>query len=433
MVGVAACLAAAACTPSTSTASDNTVAPTVSLVEPSSELNATSEPEPSGSATSQRLADLIVEAGWGIDSDNVLHGPAGLTVDLAACPARWSDSIGVDEDRIELVVVAPKGGNLGPLVQPHLDGFEAYLDMINQTGGLEGRKINVRWIDNSYVAGPDPIEAFGTNPPIPSTEPEPLAVLTYGTPTTLRAAELLGEACVPSVTPFGFGHSANHDPINHPWTWAGPLEYESETEIWLDAIDQRFATKPAKIVAVVMDNEFGLDVRDTFLAGADDRSSIGSIDVILHEPADPAPVVTVEDDTDVVLLLTAGDPCENLRDQLASFTGMKIMVSVCGRGPFAETADESDGWLFAPLTLSSVEHLLDPEITKIAEGALQTRGLDPTNTLTNRGFGLDGWLTVELLRTASALPGGLTRTNLLLAAWATATQDDWYQNVTLSD
>ena len=42
-----------------------------------------------------------MEAGeWGVNSDNHLIGPAGMEVDLNACPADWDDKAGLTDDQI---------------------------------------------------------------------------------------------------------------------------------------------------------------------------------------------------------------------------------------------------------------------------------------------------------------------------------------------
>jgi hypothetical protein len=52
---------------------------------------------------------------------------------------------------------------------------------------------------------------------------------------------------------------------------------------------------------------------------------------------------------------------------------------------------------------------------KFAREQLAASGLDPSLELVGVGFAQYGWAHVEILRIANALPGGLTRSNELLA------------------
>ena len=53
------------------------------------------------------------EAGeWGFNSENHLIGPAGMEVDLNACPADWDDKAGLTDDHMRFGQTTVQSGNL---------------------------------------------------------------------------------------------------------------------------------------------------------------------------------------------------------------------------------------------------------------------------------------------------------------------------------
>ena len=57
----------------------------------------------------------------------------------------------------------------------------------------------------------------------------------------------------------------------------------------------------------------------------------------------------------------------------------------------------------------------DETFVRFSIDELTAAGLDPTRELIGVGFAQYGWAYTEALRLASSLPGGLSRSNLLLA------------------
>ena len=149
---------------------------------------------------------------------------------------------------------------------------------------------------------------------------------------------------------------------------------------------------------------------------------------VRHDPA--APTLTNEvttiaaSDPDVFISMTAGNPCllaiqeveaAGLLDTLsAAFT-----PSVCKAiAAYMEPAgDAADGWWIVgggAKDTSDPKYIDEPFIDFINTN-LAAAGLDPAISLYGVGY-LYGYPYVEALRVAADLPGGLSRSNFILAA-----------------
>jgi hypothetical protein len=80
--------------------------------------------------------------------------------------------------------------------------------------------------------------------------------------------------------------------------------------------------------------------------------------------------------------------------------------------------DAAEGWMIVGGgQKSSVDpQFADEPFMVWMNERLTADGLDPTVDLIATGFMLFGWTTAQTLQIANELPGGLTRTNMLLAA-----------------
>jgi hypothetical protein len=125
----------------------------------------------------------------------------------------------------------------------------------------------------------------------------------------------------------------------------------------------------------------------------------------------------------VLVVMTAGTACLGAVNEAAA-TGLKEAVLVrfiasgCKVPGYMVPAGEAAGGLYA--VGAGLRSLNDPAFAedtfvKFAREQLTASGLDPKRELVGVGFAQYGWAHVEILRTASGLPGGLTRSNVLLA------------------
>ena len=360
---------------------------------------------------------------WGVGSDNILRGPTGFEIDLNDCPSDWSDTGGLTADAIRIGHTTAQSGNLAAYGNIAY-GWDSYNKYVNENGGIAGRDIELIVKDDAYVAA-QTIEFIDE-----LIESENVfMIVTLGSPNTLAVYDTINAECIPQ--PFVMtGHPAWGDPEIHPWTSGMIMSYSTEAVLWGTWIKQNLADQlPVKVAGLVMDNDFGLAYELGFEAYAEGNPDIVSEYLpVRHDPAAPTltnEVTTIAAfDPDVFISMTAGNPCllaiqeveaSGLLDTLsAAFT-----PSVC-KGIAAYMAPAgmaADGWWIAGggWIDSTDANYVDAPYIKFLNDTLAADGLDPTVSLYGTGFGDYGWSYNEVLRVAAELPGGLSRSNFILA------------------
>ena len=152
---------------------------------------------------------------------------------------------GVTSDTILIGQSAALSGPAEQLGKEMKSGAEAYFDVINRNGGVNGRKIKLVSVDDGYE--PDKAAA-NTNKLI--TEDKVLALFGYvGTPTANAALPIFTEAKVPFIGAFT-GAQSLRDPFNR-YVFNVRASYFDETE----AIIQHLVQSGAKRIAVFYQND----------------------------------------------------------------------------------------------------------------------------------------------------------------------------------
>ena len=375
----------------------------------------------------QKMVDKItakMDAGeWGVGDDGILRGPAGFEINMNECPSDWSDTAGITDSEIRIGHTTAQSGNLAAYGNIAV-GWDNYLQWVNANGGVAGRDVTLLVKDDGYVAA-QTIEFIDE-----LIESENVfALLTLGSPNTLAVYDQINDECIPH--PFVMtGHPAWGDPVNHPWTTGLQLSYSTEAILWGTWIKQNLADQlPVKVAGLVMDNDFGLAYELGFEAYAEGNPDVVSEYLpVRHDPAAPTltnEVTTIAAfDPHVFISMTAGNPCllaiqeveaSGLLDRLsAAFT-----PSVC-KGVAAYMAPAgmaADGWWIVG---GGVKDITDPQyidepFVEFIHETLRGGGLDPSISMLGTGYYFAVPWT-ETLRIANELPGGMTRTNVILAA-----------------
>ena len=375
----------------------------------------------------EKLVAMItekMEAGeWGVGDDGILRGPTGFEIDLNECPADWSDTGGVTADSVRIGHTTAQSGNLAGYGNIAV-GWDSYNNYVNENGGIGGRDIELIVKDDAYVAA-QTIEFIDE-----LIESENVfMIVTLGSPNTLAVYDTLNSECVPQ--PFvQTGHPAWGDPEIHPWTSGMIMSYSTEAVLWGTWIKNNLADQlPVKVAGLVMDNDFGLAYELGFEAYAEDNPDIVAEYLpVRHDPA--APTVTNEVttiaafDPDVFISMTAGNPCllaiqeveaSGLLDSVSAAFTPSVCVGIAAYMTPAGMA--ADGWWIAGggWKDSQDANYTDDPYMKFINETLESDGLDQTVSLYGVGFGDYGWSYNEVLRVAAELPGGLSRTNFILA------------------
>lgn len=373
-----------------------------------------------------RLNDRIDAGSYGVNDNNVLRGPAGFRIDLDDCYRDWRDATGITGSQIRIGAVAAQSGQFAEY-GAITDAMKNYIDWVNENDPVAGKQISLMVKDDQHVAAQtiEYVDELLENENV-------FSILTMGTPHTLVNAPKINQECVPHLVALSANPSFG-DPIGSPWTIGMQLLQSSEALLWGEWIKQNLRDElPVKVVGMTNDNYLGLGYMFGFEAWAEANPGVVSEFVpLLHDPA--APTLTPHTQTavsvepDVYIAMTSGAHCRRsiqaagnlgLIDDIKARGGALITSSVCRDvEEYLEPAgDDADGWWIAG---GGTKDITDPAyagdpFVKLLNDNLRDAGLSTHDPLHGTGF-VYGYALVEALRVAAELPGGLTRSNFVLA------------------
>src|SRR5271156_4528961 len=169
----------------------------------------------------------------------------------SASSARADNAPGVTDTEIKIGQTMPYSGPAsayGVIGKADL----AYFKMINEQGGVNGRKINLISLDDGY-SPPKTVEQTRR-----LVEEEQVAFIfnSIGTPTNAAIRQYLNDNKVPQLF-LESGASLFSDPQHFPWTMGYLPAYQTEAHIYAKHI---LATRPDARIAVLYQNDsFGKD------------------------------------------------------------------------------------------------------------------------------------------------------------------------------
>jgi branched-chain amino acid transport system substrate-binding protein len=213
---------------------------------------------------------------------------------LAARPARAAKSYGPGVTDSE-IKIGNTGAYTGPLSSSisNFKSMAAYYKMINEKGGISGRKINFISYDDGY-SPPKTVEMTRK-----LVESDNVLFLSggQGTPTNTAIWHYTNENKVPQLFPLS-GATKWNDPKGHPWTMGFFASYQIEGRIYAAYI---MKYKPdAKIGVLYQNDGFGKDYLKGVADGLDSKAASMIKVMAPYETADP----TV--DSQVVQMQAAG-------------------------------------------------------------------------------------------------------------------------------
>ena len=355
---------------------------------------------------------------WGLDGD-ILTGPAGYTIDLSECPGNWSNTGGVSDDTIQLGQSVAQSGTVA-IYGTWTNGMNSYFKYINDQGGIGGRNIQLETLDDAYEAA----RAVSNIDELISEDVFTLASV-LGTPMNLAVYDTINDACIPHLY-LGTGHPAWGDPEFHPWTAGSAvfLGYGAEGTLWGEFIKANASELPADVAVMLLNNDAGVAWFDSFEAYAEENPDvIGEITIQRYEAT--APNITNEmttlaaSDAPVYILMSGTIYCPQSMDEIANRAWdpeLKIIPSVCSTvNSFIPAGDNAEGWITLQATKDVIDTRFDgDEFVELSRQVITDNGFDPADGFTGQGIS-NAYPLVENLKVADALPGGLTRTNMMLA------------------
>jgi len=371
-----------------------------------------------------------------ISADNIVTGPSGMTIDLNECPDDWANDTGITDTEITLGHSFPFSGTLATYGGIS-DGMVAYLEAVSEENPewFGGRSVKMVVLDDAY----EPARSVSNSQQLVEDDKIFAFASMAGTPSNLAVYDYLNDQCVPHLFP-ATGHPAWADPENHPWTVGSYLAYTTEGSLmgkWIDdKITEGELPAGSKVAVLQLNNDFGKAYSDGLAEYIEANSP--DFEVVKTELFEgSAPNLTNEfttiaaEDADALIVVAAGTSCTQAITEEAQSQwdpAVKIMSSTCQTLTLWTAAENSvnEGWV----TASDRKDIVDPafdddEFTIRAREIFDNAGVD-YKANANAGFGLVfAPPIVEALRLANEAPGGINRTNLMVAAWSMDFEHPW--------
>jgi branched-chain amino acid transport system substrate-binding protein len=138
------------------------------------------------------------------------------------------------------------------------EGANAYFDLVNSKGGVDGRKIKFVTLDDAY----EPPRAVQNARRLVEEEKVFALFNTLGTPNNLAIWDYLNQQKVPQAFVATGASDWGADPDKHPWTIGWQPDYVTEAQTYADYLKQQ---KPNAKVAVLYQNDgFGKNLLGGF-------------------------------------------------------------------------------------------------------------------------------------------------------------------------
>ncbi len=272
---------------------------------------------------------------------------------------------------------------------------KAFFDMINEQGGINGRKINFISLDDGY----NPARTVEQTRRLVEQEQVLLLFQSLGTPTNSAIHKYVNAKKVPHVL-IATGASKWADPKNHPWTIGFNPSYQVEARIYAQHILKN--SPNAKIAVLYQNDDFGKDYVIGLKSGLGTKASSMIVREVSYEVTDP----TV--DSQVVDLRGSG------ADVLLTFATPKFAAQA-----IRKVGDL--GWKpthYLTVVSSSVGAVLQPAGLDKSTGLITALYLvDPTDPEASKLPGMKAWSEWMQKYNKGADPSDQFHVNAYAAAW----------------
>jgi branched-chain amino acid transport system substrate-binding protein len=245
-VALVAATALAACSSSsTGIASSSTSAPPAAS-SVSSAGPATSGPAVAGSTTSSAA---IASPGSSTAGSSPASSPGSSA---APTDNGGATDTGVTADAIQLGTTQPLTGPAAPGYSKISAAMTAYFNFANESGGINGRKINLKVLDDGY----NPANTAKLTRQLVLQDNVFALVAGLGTPTQTAILDFVNQNKVPQLFVSSGSRSWNQ-PQKYPDTFGWQVDYTREGKVLGDYIKKNFAGK--KVCSFGQNDDFGTD------------------------------------------------------------------------------------------------------------------------------------------------------------------------------
>jgi branched-chain amino acid transport system substrate-binding protein len=200
---------------------------------------------------------------------------------FAALPARAEKQYGPGVSDTEIKI-----GNTGPYSGPASSygtipkSMAAYYKMVNDQGGVNGRKINFISYDDAY-SPPKTVEQVRR---LVEQDGVLLVAASLGTPTNSAIWNYMNQKKVPQLF-VSTGATKWDDPKHHPWTMGWQPNYQSEGRVYAAYVVEQ---KPdGKIGVLYQNDDFGKDYVKGLKDGLGDKAKSMVVVEAAYETTDP--------------------------------------------------------------------------------------------------------------------------------------------------
>ena len=206
---------------------------------------------------------------------------AALALALAAAPAAAQKKYdpGASDTEIKIGQTMPYSGPAsayGTIGKAEA----AYFKMINDQGGINGRKINFISLDDAY-SPPKTVEMVRR---LVEQDEVLLVFQTLGTPSNTAIQKYMQAKKVPQLF-VATGATKWNDPAGNPWTMGWQPNYQTETTIYAKHI---LREKPnAKIGVLYQNDDYGKDYLKGLKDGLGDKAKSMIVAEVSYEVSDP--------------------------------------------------------------------------------------------------------------------------------------------------
>jgi branched-chain amino acid transport system substrate-binding protein len=233
---------------------------------------------------------------------SILGALAALALVLAAPPALAQKQYGpgVTDSEIKIGNTTPYSGPASAYSAGAVSAA-AYFAMINDQGGVNGRKINFISLDDAY-SPPKTVEQIRR---LVESDEVSFLLNPVGTATNLAVLKYLNQKKVPHLF-IGSGATIFNDPDHYPWSMSWTPHYASEGEIYAKYILSMMPD--AKIAILSQNDDLGRDYLLGFRRGLGDKASTMIVASSTYNASDPtidSQVVSLKaSGADVFLIVT---------------------------------------------------------------------------------------------------------------------------------
>jgi ABC-type branched-subunit amino acid transport system substrate-binding protein len=202
-----------------------------------------------------------------------------LTMSCTAALAQKKYDTGATDTEIKIGQTLPFSGPVSA-VSTIGKAQVAYMQMINDRGGVNGRKINLIQYDDSY-SPPKTVEQVRK---LVESDEVLLTFQLIGTPGNAAVQKYLNQKRIPQLLA-GTGSERVNDPLNYPWTIGFNLSFQTEGKAYAQYIQSNYPN--AKIGVLYQNDDLGRDYLAGLKAGLGDKASTMIVAQASYEVTDP--------------------------------------------------------------------------------------------------------------------------------------------------